>query len=200
MLTHLRSGLVLLVVLTVLTGGVYPLAVTVIAETAFSSQAHGSLIERDGRTVGSALIGQRFTGPGWFHPRPSAAGSDGYDAASSGASNLAPSGKALRDAVAGRVARLSADNPRAGRAIPVDLVTASASGLDPHISVAAAEYQSPRVAQARGLAESDLRRLITAHVEERPPGFLNEPNVNVLLLNLALDARYPLTNRALKDH
>ncbi|MEO5375506.1 MAG: potassium-transporting ATPase subunit KdpC [Alphaproteobacteria bacterium] len=189
MLAHVRAGIVMLAILTVLTGLAYPLAVTAFADVLFRREAHGSLIERDGRTVGSTLIAQRFAGPAWFHPRPSVAGSDGFDAAASAASNLAPTARALKEATADRMARRAAENPQAGRPIPADLITTSASGLDPHISPEAAEYQILRVAAARGMAEDELRRLVAMHTEDRTLGFLGEPRVNVLALNLDLASR-----------
>lgn len=174
-------------VFTVLVGVVYPLAVTGVAQIAFEDEADGSLIERDGRIVGSRLIGQAFEGVEWFHPRPSAAG-DGYDAMASSPSNLGPTNDELLDAVADRVAGYrEANGLSASVAVPVDAVTASASGLDPHISVANARLQAPRVARARGRDLSAVLRLVEQHTASRALGFVGEEAVNVLELNLALD-------------
>lgn len=189
MRAHLRPALTLLLALTLLTGLAYPLAVTAVARLAFPDQAAGSLIRRaDGTVLGSALIGQGFSRPDYFWSRPSAAGA-GYDASNSGGSNLGPSNAALIAAVQARVTALKAANPGAVGPVPVDLVTASASGLDPHITPAAALWQVPRVAAARGLDPAELRRLIGAATEGRAFGLLGEPVVNVLKLNLLLDQR-----------
>jgi len=190
MWTHLRSAIVLVVIMTVLTGLAYPLAVTGLADLAFPGQARGSLIEKDGRVVGSALIGQKFDSPAYFHGRPSAAG-EGYDAASSGGSNLAPSSSKLADEVTARVVAARQANPDEKGAVPADLVTASASGLDPHITPAAAIYQIKRVAKFRHVPVEDVRTLVGEHTEGRELGLLGEPRVNVLKLNLALDTRWP---------
>ena len=181
----LATALRLFLLLSVLTGLAYPLAVTGLAQLAFPHQARGSLIERQGRVVGSELIGQAFSSPGYFWGRPSAAG---YDAAASTGSNLGPTNPALLARVAAELARLRAANPEAQGPIPVDLVTTSASGLDPDISVDGALYQVPRVARARGLEVERVRRLVEQHIESPSLGVLGEPRLNVLALNLALDA------------
>jgi K+-transporting ATPase ATPase C chain len=176
---------------TVLLGIVYPLVVTGLAQLLYPRQANGELIRRpDGMVVGSTLLGQPFTSAGYFHSRPSAAGPAGYDPMASGGSNLGPTNKALMDRVTGSVQSLSAEN--AGAPIPVDLATASGSGLDPHISPASAEFQVSRVARERGMKESEARALVAKHTEQRQLGFLGEPRVNVLELNLDLDATHPL--------
>ena len=191
MMKNLITAFLMTIVTTVLLGLVYPLAVTGLAQVIFPDHANGSLIHRsDGTVIGSRLIGQSFSSPGYFHSRPSAAGANGYDAAASSGSNLGPTNQKLIDRVKVDVEKLQAENP--GKPVPIDLVTTSASGLDPHISPAAAEFQVPRIARERGMNESELRQLVTAHTEGRQFGFLGEPRVNVLLLNLALDERKPL--------
>lgn len=173
-------------VTTLLLGIVYPLAVTVLAQVFFPDKANGQLLRSgDGTVIGSRIIGQPFSSPGYFHSRPSAAGIAGYDANGSSGSNLGPTNQKLIDRVEAEVKRLQAES--AGVPVPVDLVTTSASGLDPHISPAAAEFQVPRVARERGLAETQVRALVSAHSSGRQLGFLGEPVVNVLTLNLALD-------------
>lgn len=186
---HIRPTLVSLVALTVLTGVAYPLAVTGIAQLAFQSQVNGSLLLKDGRPVGSALIGQPFDEPRYFWSRPSATAPFPYNAAASSGSNLGPTNPALHDAIKARAAALRAADPGNTRPVPVDLVTASASGLDPHISPAAAYYQVPRVARARAVDDAKVRALVDAHIAGRQLGLLGEPRVNVLALNLALDGR-----------
>jgi K+-transporting ATPase ATPase C chain len=177
-------------VTTALLGLAYPLAVTALAQVFFPAKADGQLIERGGLTVGSSLIGQPFSSPGYFRSRPSAAGPAGYDAGASGGSNLGPTNRKLVERVRADVERLRAEDP--GGSLPVDLLTTSGSGLDPHVSPAAAEFQTPRVARERGMREEDLRRLIKEHTEGRQFGLLGEPRVNVLMLNLALDGLKPM--------
>ena len=189
----LRPALVLFLALTLVTGLAYPLVVTGVAQTLFPAQAAGSLVVRDGTAVGSSLIGQNFTDPGHFWGRPSATATMPYNATASGGSNLGPLNPALTDAVKGRIDALRAADPGNSAAVPVDLVTASASGLDPHITPAAAQYQLARVAKARGLATDQVAALVAQHTETPLWGLLGEPRVHVLRLNLALDT--PATPR-----
>lgn len=194
MLAQLRAAIVSLLAFTVITGFAYPLVVTGIAQAAFPRQANGSIIEKDGRAIGSSLVGQPFDDPKYFWGRLSAtADSSGkplaYNGAASAGSNLGPTNPALVDEVKGRIDALHAADPGNTEPIPIDLVTSSGSGLDPDISPASAEYQVRRVARARGLDEDSVRQLVRAHTEDRQLGFLGEPRVNVLELNLALDAR-----------
>jgi K+-transporting ATPase ATPase C chain len=198
MFKQFKQAILATLFITLLCGLAYPLAMTGLAEAIFPSQAHGSLIERDGKVVGSALIGQNFTGPQYFHPRPSAiTGPDPkdstktvptpYDASNSNASNAAPTSKGLVSDVTDRVEALKKENPDATGPVPVDLVTASGSGLDPDISPAAAAYQAPRVAKERGIALAEVTKLIEAKASGRTLGVLGEARVNVLRLNIALD-------------
>ena len=188
-MTHVRPALIVLIVLTVVTGVIYPVIVTVIAQVVFPHQANGSLIVRDGKVIGSTLIGQPFDDPKYFWGRPSATSPFPYNAASSSGSNLSPTNPALVKSVQERVDALRAADPGNTLPVPVDLVTASGSGLDPHISPAAALYQVNRVAKARNLDPSVVRDLVERHIEGRQLGFLGEPRVNVLALNLALDRK-----------
>jgi len=200
MLREIRPAIVMILAMTVLTGLIYPLAMTGVAQVAFPHQANGSLIEKDGKVIGSALLGQNFAKPEYFHGRPSATTDTDpndssktvpapYNAANSSGSNLGPTSKALVERVQADVDKLKAENPNA--AVPIDLVTTSASGLDPDISPAAAMFQVPRVAKARGIDDGQLRQLVQAQTEIRTFGILGEPRVNVLRLNMALDALKP---------
>jgi len=194
MMKNLITAILITIVTTILFGLIYPLAVTGLAQIVFPDQANGQLIRRsDGTIVGSRLIGQPFSGPGYFRSRPSAAGAAGYDAGASSGSNLGPTNGKLIERVKADVEKIQAEN--GGSPVPIDLVTSSGSGLDPHISPAAADYQVARVARQRGMTEDELRRIVAAHTEGRTFGFLGEPRVNVLELNLDLDTRKPLVNQ-----
>jgi len=186
---NLLVALLMTIVTTLLFGIVYPLAMTAIAQAIFPDKANGQLVVRDGRVIGSRIIGQMFSSPGYFHGRPSAAGM-GYDAANSGGTNLGPTSKKLADTVKAAVEAAKKENP--SEPVPIDLVTSSASGVDPHVSPRAALFQVPRVARERGRAEEDVRALVESHIEGRQLGFLGEPRVNVLELNLALDEQWPM--------
>lgn len=186
---NLLIAVLMTIATTILLGLVYPLAMTAIAQAIFPDKANGQLVMREGRVIGSRIIGESFSSPGYFHGRPSAAGT-GYDAANSAGTNLGPTSRKLVDAVKTAVAAAQKENPSAP--VPIDLVTSSASGLDPHLSPAAALFQAPRVAAARRASEADVRRLVGAHIEPRQFGFLGEPRVNVLELNLALDEQWPI--------
>jgi len=178
--------------LTVLTGLLYPGVVTGLSQLLFPTAANGSLVQQNGRIIGSALIGQNFTRSEYFQPRPSAAGNDGYDPTASGGSNFGPTSQKLADRVKASVEKFRKENPEYKGPIPSDLLTASASGLDPHLSPASAAAQAPRVARVRGVSQEQIQQLIAQFSEDRDLGFLGEPRVNVLRLNLALDDRFPL--------
>lgn len=189
LLKQIYPAIAMTVVLTVLLGVIYPFVVTGLAQVIFPRQAAGSLIEKDGKVIGSSLIGQPFTGPGYFHSRPSAAGT-GYDGTASGGTNLGPTSQKLMDNVKTAAEALREENP--GSPIPIDMVTASASGLDPHITPAAAEFQVPRIVKERGMSADQVRGLVREHTEGRQLGLLGEPRINVLELNLALDGVRPM--------
>ncbi|HWY69929.1 MAG TPA: potassium-transporting ATPase subunit KdpC [Terriglobales bacterium] len=193
---NLITAVLMTVVTTILLGIIYPLVVTALAQALFHDKANGQLIVKDGKAVGSRIIGQAFNSDSYFHSRPSNAG-NGYDAANSSASNLGPTNHALIDRVNASVAQLKAENPQTP--VPIDLVTSSGSGLDPHITPAAAAFQIPRIAKARGMSEAQLRAIVARHTEGRQLGFLGEPRVNVLELNLDLDQQSP-TKSALASH
>ena len=190
---NLLIAFLMTVVTTILLGIIYPLVVTGLAQLFFKDKANGQLIVQNGQVLGSRIIGQGFTGPAYFHSRPSSAGS-GYDAANSNGSQLGPTNHALIDRVKADVATNQADNP--GQPVPIDLVTSSGSGLDPHITPAAAEFQIPRISKERGVDQQQLQQLIARHTEARQFGFLGEPRVNVLELNLELDQRFPMRKQA----
>ncbi len=190
MVKNLITAVLMTIVTTLILGLVYPLVVTGLAQIMFKDKANGQLIERNGQIIGSRLIGQPFSSPGYFRSRPSAAGAIGYDAGASSGSNLGPTSQKLIDRVRADAEKLQAENP--GKPVPIDLVTTSASGLDPHISPAGAEFQVPRVARERGMNENQMRRIVAEFTEGREFGLLGEPRVNVLLLNLKLDEIKPL--------
>jgi K+-transporting ATPase ATPase C chain len=190
---NLIISILMTIVTTILLGLIYPLIVTGLAQLIFHDKANGQLIVKNGQVVGSRIIGQGFSGPGYFHARLSAAG-NGYDAANSGGSNLGPTNQKLIDRVKADTERLQAENP--GKPVPIDLVTTSASGFDPEISPAAAEFQVPRIAKERGMTEDEVRQFIAKHTLGRQWGFLGEPRVNVLELNLNLNEAHPVTRAA----
>jgi|SRR5579872_4492886 len=193
---NLRISILMTIATTILLGIIYPLIVTGLAQVLFRHKANGQLIENNGQVVGSTIIGQGFSSPGYFHSRPSAAG-NGWDAANSGGSNLGPTNQKLLDRIKSDVATAQADNP--GTPVPIDLVTTSASGFDPHITPASAEFQLVRVAKERGASADQLRALVLKHTEGRQLGFLGEARVNVLELNLDLDEQFPLHKQAKLD-
>lgn len=192
---NLITAVLMTIATTILLGIIYPLVVTALSQVFFRDRANGQLIVREGNVIGSRIVAQPFNGPGYFHPRLSAAG-NGYDAANSGGTNLGPTNRKLIDRVKQDVAAAQTENP--GKPVPIDLVTTSASGLDPHITPASADFQMARVARERGISEDALRALIAKHTEARQLGFLGEARVNILELNLDLDATYPTRKTALK--
>jgi potassium-transporting ATPase KdpC subunit len=187
---NLITAILYTIVTTILLGIGYPLVVTALAQLISKDKANGQLITRNGTIIGSRILAQPFTGPEYFHPRPSAAGTNGYAADNSSGSNYGPTNQKLVDRVAGDVKSLQAENP--GKPVPIDMVTTSGSGLDPHVTPANADFQIPRVAKARGISEAELAGLVAAHTEGRQYHLFGEPRVNVLQLNLALDEKYPL--------
>jgi K+-transporting ATPase ATPase C chain len=191
---NIITSILMTIVTTILLGLVYPLVVTALAQVLFPSKANGQLIVQGGKVIGSRIIAQPFTGAGYFHPRGSAAGTNGYDAANSGATNYGPTNQKLLDRVNADVATAQTENP--GKPVPVDYVTTSASGLDPDITPANAEFQAPRVAKERGISVDKAMELVQRHIEERQFYLLGEARVNVLELNLELDSKYPLQKRA----
>ena len=191
---NLITAVLITIALTVLVGVIYPLVITGLARMVSKDKADGQLIRRNGVTMGSRILAQPFSSPQYFHPRPSAAGTNGWDATNSGGSNYGPTNQKLIDRVKGDVATLQQENP--GKPIPVDLVTTSGSGLDPHITPAGADFQIPRVARARGISQTDVARLVAEYTEGRQFGFFGEPRINVLELNLALDEKYPVKRDA----
>ena len=189
MLRHFAPAFRMMLLMTILTGLIYPGVVTAVCQILFPSQANGSLVKVDGKVVGSELIGQNFTKPQYFQPRPSAAG-NGYDPTASGGSNYGPTNQHLIDRVKASVAQFRKDNPNYAGPIPADMVTASASGLDPEISLASALAQAPRIAETRGIPVGQVEQLISSHTEGRDLGFLGEPRINVLMLNLEMDRQF----------
>lgn len=200
MLKQIAIALRVTLVTLVVTGLLYPFAVTAVAQVLFHDRANGSLVMNQGKVIGSELIAQGFTKPGYFQPRPSAAGEKGYDASSSSGSNLGPTSKKLRDRAAADLARLTQENPDAPRPVPAELVTASASGLDPHLSPEAAQWQIPRIAKARGVPPERIRTLVDAAIEGRDLGLFGEPRVNVLRLNQTLDLYFGRLATAPAEH
>jgi potassium-transporting ATPase KdpC subunit len=187
---NLITAILYTIVTTILLGIGYPLVITALAQLINRDKANGQLITRNGTVIGSRILAQPFTRAEYFHPRPSAAGTNGYDAAGSSGSNYGPTNQKLVDRVAGDVKSLQAENP--GKPVPIDMATASGSGLDPHITPANADFQIPRIAKARGISDIELAKLVAAHTESRQFGLFGEPRINVLELNLALDEKYPL--------